>query len=331
MQKQKGALSALLAAGLLLLTGCGAGGARNTGNKTDKLSIVCAVFPEYDWTKQILGSHAEEVELHYILESGADLHSFQPTMDDMMQISDCDLFLYVGGESDAWTADAIAGAVNPEMRTLALLDVLGDAAVTEEVKEGMQAEDEAEEAEDGEEAPEYDEHVWLSLRRAKTVCGEITDQLCQLDSAHADDYRANFAAYAKKLDALDQDFQTLTDSAVQKTLLFGDRFPFRYFTEDYGLDYYAAFVGCSAETEASFETVVFLANKVDALGLDTVYTIESSDGAIARTIIENTRDKNQQIAVLNSIQSVTGQQIQDGTTYLSLMQQNYDVLKAHLQ
>ena len=331
MQKQKGALSALLAAGLLLLTGCGAGGARNTGNKTDKLRIVCAVFPEYDWTKQILGSHAEEVELHYILESGADLHSFQPTMDDMMQISDCDLFLYVGGESDAWTADAIAGAVNPEMRTLALLDVLGDAAVTEEVKEGMQAEDEAEEAEDGEEAPEYDEHVWLSLRRAKTVCGEITDQLCQLDSAHADDYRANFAAYAKKLDALDQDFQTLTDSAVQKTLLFGDRFPFRYFTEDYGLDYYAAFVGCSAETEASFETVVFLANKVDALGLDTVYTIESSDGAIARTIIENTRDKNQQIAVLNSIQSVTGQQIQDGTTYLSLMQQNYDVLKAHLQ
>ena len=163
------------------------------------------------------------------------------------------------------------------------------------------------------------------------VCGVIAEKLCLLDSAHADDYRSNLAAYTQKLDTLDQEFQTLTDSAEQKTLLFGDRFPFRYFTEDYGLDYYAAFVGCSAETEASFETVVFLANKVDELGLDTVYTIENSDSSIARTIIENTKNKDQQIAVLNSIQSVTAQQIRDGATYLSLMQQNYDVLKASMK
>ena len=173
--------------------------------------------------------------------------------------------------------------------------------------------------------------MWLSVRNAKKLCGVIADKLCQIDSKNADDYRANLAAYTEKLDRLDQDFQILTDGAQQKTLLFGDRFPFRYFTEDYGLDYYAAFVGCSAETEASFETVVFLANKLDELGLDTVYTIESSDGAIARTIIENTKDKNQQIAVLNSIQSVTADQVKSGTTYLSLMQQNYDVLKAHLK
>ena len=323
--------AALLTAGALLLTGCGAGTNRTGGNNTEKLRIVCTIFPEYDWTKQILGSHIDEVELHYVLDSGADLHSFQPTMEDMMMIGDCDLFMYIGGESDEWTADAIAESVNPQMQTVALLDALGDAAVTEEVREGMQAEKD-EEAEEGEEdAPEYDEHVWLSVRNAKKLCGVIADKLCQIDSKNADDYRANLAAYTEKLDRLDQDFQILTDGAQQKTLLFGDRFPFRYFTEDYGLDYYAAFVGCSAETEASFETVVFLANKLDELGLDTVYTIESSDGAIARTIIENTKDKNQQIAVLNSIQSVTADQVKSGTTYLSLMQQNYDVLKAHLK
>ena len=321
MQHTKRALAALLAAGALLLTGCGSGNAR----QINRHRIVCSVFPEYDWTRQILGSHADDFELCYLLESGADPHSFQPSVEDMMKVADCDLFLYIGGESDEWTADAIAEAVNPDMQTVALLDVLGGETVTEEVKEGMQAEDEAEEA------PEYDEHVWLSLRRAKTVCAEITKKLCQIDSANAADYRANLTAYTQKLDALDQDFQALTDSASQKTLLFGDRFPFRYFTEDYGLDYYAAFVGCSAETEAAFETVVFLANKLDALGLDTVYTIESSDGSLARTIIENTKDKNQQIAVLNSIQSVTAQQVADGTTYLSLMQQNYDVLKVHLK
>ncbi len=327
MQNTKRALAALLTAGAILLTGCGSENAR----QINRHRIVCSVFPEYDWTRQILGSHTDDFELCYLLESGADPHSFQPSVEDMMKVADCDLFLYIGGESDAWTADAIAEAVNPDMQTVALLDVLGGETVTEEVKEGMQAEDESEEAEDGEEAPEYDEHVWLSLRRAKTVCAEITEKLCQIDRANAADYRANLTAYTQKLDALDQDFQALADSASQKTLLFGDRFPFRYFTEDYGLDYYAAFVGCSAETEAAFETVVFLANKLDELGLDTVYTIESSDGSLARTIIENTKDKNQQIAVLNSIQSVTAQQVADGTTYLSLMQQNYDVLKAHLK
>ena len=323
-------LSALLAAGAFLLTGCGSITPQNRGGAADRLRIVCSIFPEYDWTKQILGSHADDFELCYILDSGADLHSFQPTMEDMIKITDCDLFLYIGGESDAWTDDALAESVNPEMQTVALLDALGDKAVEEEIREGMQAEEEeGEEAE--EEGPEYDEHVWLSLRNAKTLCGVIAEKLCLLDSAHADDYRSNLAAYTQKLDALDQDFQALADGASQKTLLFGDRFPFRYFTEDYGFDYYAAFAGCSAETEASFETVVFLANKTDELGLDTVYTIEGSDGAIARTIIENTKKKDQQIAVLNSIQSVTAQQIQDGTTYLSLMQQNYDVLKAHLK
>lgn len=316
--------AALCTAGAILLSGCGEITRQNAEHAADRLRIVCTIFPEYDWTRQILGSHAADTDLYYLLGSGSDLHSFQPTAEDMIKISDCDLFLYIGGESDAWTADALAESVNPDMQTVALLETVS--AKTEEQKEGMQAEDEEEDADE----PEYDEHVWLSLRNAKQICGEITEKLCALDSANADDYRANLAAYTAQLDQLDQQFTALTENAANKTLLFADRFPFRYFTDDYGLDYYAAFAGCSAETEASFETVIFLANKADELGLDTIYTIEGGDGKIAGTVIENTKSKNQQTAVLNSIQSVTDAQIADGATYLSMMQQNYEVLQAHL-
>ena len=176
------------------------------------------------------------------------------------------------------------------------------------------------------EEEEYDEHVWLSLKNAKLLCAEITDKLCTLDSGNAEDYKANLKSYAEQLDKLDSDFQTLVDSASVKTLVFGDRFPFRYFVDDYGLDYYAAFIGCSSETEASFET-----QKLDELGTDTIFTIENSDKSIAQAVINSTTAKNQNIAELNSIQSVSSQQIADGVNYLSLMQKNYDVLKETLK
>ncbi|MCR4759998.1 MAG: metal ABC transporter substrate-binding protein [Oscillospiraceae bacterium] len=310
-----------------LLTGC------STESKpvlsegqADKLKIVCADFPQYDWMREILGSHADAAELVLLQKNGTDPHNFQPSATDIAQISDCDLFLFIGGESDSWARDAVADAINPEMKYLSLLDTLGSTVKTEEHKDGM----EAEEAE-SDEAPEYDEHAWLSLPRAHAFCLAAASQLGLLDPANAEDYQANAEAYNQKLDALDNSFAELAGSAKQKTLLFGDRFPFRYFVDDYGFDYYAAFPGCSAETEAGFETVVFLAEKVDELGLDTVFTIENSDSRIAQTIIDNTKEKNQQIAVLNSMQSVTEAQIQNGTTYLSLMQENYDVLKAHLK
>ncbi|MBR3631046.1 MAG: zinc ABC transporter substrate-binding protein, partial [Oscillospiraceae bacterium] len=195
----------------------------------------------------------------------------------------------------------------------------------EEQKEGMQAEEEEEE--DGEEeAPEYDEHVWLSVQNAQKGTAAILKALSVLDPANAQAYTANTESYLHELQVLDGKFQALFTRADQKTLIFADRFPFRYFVEDYGLDYYAAFPGCSAETEASFETVVFLANKVDELGCKTVYTIENSDQSLARTIISNTSTKDQKIAVLNSAQSVTKEQIAQGTTYLSLMEENYQVL-----
>lgn len=496
--------------------------ADSTASESEPLSIVCTIFPEYDWVREILGDHAQNAEITYLLQNGVDLHSYQPTAEDMMKIAECDLFIYVGGESDAWVENTLSAAENPDRQVINLLEVLGDSAKVEERKEGMQEsehehdhehsktvstfeddevqdrplsdwegdwqsayplvldgsldeawehksedgsmtveeykdyytkgyksdyaaisihddhiqftdndgnvtesdykytgyfiqnwstgtkaamyrfeaedkasgapiyiefndhiiepekaehfhirmsnesydaivdpegnwptffdaslspkgvceevighdhkdEDEDEEHEHEEGEVEYDEHVWLSLKHAKVLCAEIADKLGILDAVNAEDYKANLTAYTEKLDALDSDFQTLVDSASVKTVVFGDRFPFRYFVDDYGLDYFAAFVGCSAETEASFETITFLSQKVDELGVSTVFTLENSDQKIAQTVVENTKAQNQQIAALNSLQSVNTQQVESGATYLSIMQENYNTLKEALQ
>ena len=329
MMKKTGALALILTMAASVLTGCGAADASvnpavPTGTQAsdpEKLHIVCTIFPEYDWVKEILGNHADNAEVTYLLDNGTDLHSYQPTADDMIRISTCDLFVYVGGESDKWIADALAEAVNPNMKTIDLMTVLGDAAKEEELKEGMQGEEE----EESEDEVEYDEHVWLSLRNAKAVCAEIERDLAEIDPANADDYKVNLDSYTAKLDTLDGDFRSVVDASSVKTLVFGDRFPFRYFVDDYGLDYYAAFIGCSAETEASFETVAFLSNKLNELNCDTVFTLENSDHSIAETIIR-TSGRDASIAELNSLQSVSAQEIADGASYLSLMQKNCDVL-----
>lgn len=297
---------------------------------TAKLKIVTTIFPEYDWVKSILGDQTENVELTMLLDNGVDLHSYQPTADDIAKISDCDLFIYVGGESDGWVDDALKNASNKNMKVVNLLDVLGDSIKEEEVVEGMETEAEEEEA-DGEEEPEYDEHVWLSLKNTKTLCSAIASNLEAIDPDHADIYKTNVSDYIDALTDLDQQYQTAVNDSKHKTLLFGDRFPFRYMVDDYGLNYYAAFVGCSAETEASFETITFLAQKVDELDLKYVMTIEKSDQKIANTIIQNTKDKNQQILTLDSMQSTTSDDVANGTTYLSVMQNNLTVLKQALQ
>lgn len=310
-----------------------------------KLKIVATIFPEYDWVRQILGDEAKNAELTLLLDNGVDLHSYQPTADDIAKISECDLFIYVGGESDGWVKDALKEGKNPDRKVINLLEALGNNTKEEEVVEGMQAEEEehestaagesaaageSSEAEE-EEGPEYDEHVWLSLRNARELCETIAEDLKSLDSAHASVYDANLKKYEGELDALDQQYQKAVNAAGNKTLLFGDRFPFRYLVDDYGIKYYAAFVGCSAETEASFETVSFLAKKMDELGLKHVMTIEGPDKKIAATVIENTKDKNQDVLALNSMQSVTTKDIEGGETYLGVMQQNLEVLKKALQ
>ena len=326
----KNRISLLLALAIIvgLLAGCGQ---QNNTNKTDKLSIVTTIFPEYDWVKEILGDTAENAEITMLLDSGVDLHSYQPTVDDIVKISDCDLFLYVGGESDGWVEDALKNAPNEDRTVINLLDVLGDSVKEEETVEGMQEEDHDHEDADGhEEEAEYDEHIWLSLKNAQVLVAAISEALQESDPARKDTYAANSEAYAVKLSALDADYQAAVDSATYKTLLFGDRFPFRYLADDYGLDYYAAFPGCSAETEASFETISFLAKKADELKLPCVLTIEGTQHKIAETVVQNTAQKNQQILTMDSMQAVTANDAASGVSYLSIMEKNLSVLKKAL-
>lgn len=324
----KKTLAAILAASLLLclLTACGSGAA-SAPAENGKPSIVVTIFPEYDWVRNLLGDRAADTELTLLLDNGVDLHSYQPTADDIIRISTCDLFIYVGGESDAWVDDALQEAVNPDMIVLNLLDILGDAVVEEELVEGREAEDEGEEDEEG---PEYDEHVWLSLQNTRILCAAIADALAEIDPDNADVYAANAANYDALLAELDARYAGMADSAARNVVLFGDRFPFRYLADDYDLDYYAAFVGCSAETEASFETVAFLAGKVDELALPAVLTIESSDHSLAQTIVAATADQSAKILSMDSMQGTTSSDIDAGATYLSLMEQNLSVLSEAL-
>ncbi len=329
----------MLALVICFVSACGSNG-NNSGKSTGgvsgsaasgekKISIVTTIFPEYDWVKQILGDQSGNVELTMLLDKGVDLHSYQPTAQDMMKIATCDLFIYVGGESDEWVEDALKEAVNKDMKVVNLLEMLGNSVKEEEVVEGMEGEEE--EGEEEEEGPEYDEHVWLSLKNAQTLCSGIAKELSALDTANAGTYEKNAAAYNDKLAALDAEYKAVADKSSVKTILFGDRFPFRYLADDYDLSYYAAFVGCSAETEASFETVTFLAKKVDELGLKVIFTIEGQEHKIAETIRENTKEKNQEIVVMDSMQSTTSADVESGATYLDIMTKNLDSLKSALE
>lgn len=299
-------------------------GSSGSGNK---LKIVATIFPEYDWTREILGDHLKDVDLTLLLDNGTDLHSFQPAVKDIMKVSSCDLLIYVGGESDQWIEDALKSAANPDMKTINLMETLKDFIKEEETVEGMQEKHHSHE----EDEKEYDEHVWTSLRNASAAAEVIADTLAELDPENSDIYKENLRSYQGELSSLDNEYQKTVDQSTHKTLLFADRFPFRYLVDDYGISYYAAFSGCSAESEASFKTITFLAEKVDELGLKEVFTIEKSDDRIAETVIENTRDKDQKVAVLNSMQSITSEEIADGTTYLSIMEDNLKVLKAALK
>ena len=499
----------MAAMALVCLSGCGnkttnAREIPSDGVAEDKqLHIVTTIFPEYDWVKEILGDQVSNAEITMLLDNGVDLHSYQPTAEDIMKISNSDLFIYVGGESDEWVEGALQGAVNKDMKVINLMDVLSDTVKAEEAMPGMQAEEDhnhgyshfadsdvrdrslsdwagdwqsvypyledgtldgvmERKAESGDktaeeyrtyyekgyktedenivingedntikfvkngvsaeavyqykgyqiydyesgsrgvryffeatsgdgdapkyvqfsdhgiapgkaehfhiyfgndgfdalseemenwptyypsdmtgdeiademlehEEKEYDEHVWLSLKNAKVLCTAIADELSELNPDNAELYKKNLDAYVEKLSNLDKEYQQTVDTSERNTLLFGDRFPFRYLVDDYGLSYYAAFAGCSAETEASFETITFLAGKVDELGLHNALTIEKSDQKIAQTIIKNTKEKNQKILTMDSMQSTTSENVSDGATYLSIMENNLEILKEALK
>jgi len=311
---------------ILLLLMPAISGCKETDKPSDgKLNIVCTIFPQYDWVRQILGDKADTMNLTLLLNNRVDLHSYQPSFDDIVKISTCNLFIYVGGESDKWVDDTLKEATNKDMIVINLLDILGDEAKIEDLIEGMEEED------DGDDEEDYDEHVWLSLKNAQMFCVIIADALSSLDADNAEEYKNNMVSYNEKLANLDSEYKTAINAATVKTLLFGDRFPFRYLVDDYGLTPYAAFSGCSAETEASFDTIIFLADKIDELNLNFIMVTESSDQSIAKSIINNTTAKNQRILVLNAMQSVTSEDVKTGTTYLSIMENNLDILKEALK
>ena len=323
----------------------------NTETPTSKkVSIVATIYPQYDWLRNILGEHADAVDLKLLIKNGTDLHSYKPSAQDIASIASADMVVFVGGESDEWIEKALEATPKAGRVQMNLMKALGDRVKEEEVVEGMQAEDEtreehAEEHEHHEEnvaehhehhhhseEVENDEHIWLSLKNAEILVQKLAESISTIDTANAETYKANATAYATKLRELDVDFAATTKDAAKKTILFGDRFPFRYLVDDYDIKYYAAFVGCSAESEASFETITFLANKMDSLALPAIFTIDGSNGKIARAILDaSKKSKEAQMLTLNSMQSVTDDQIKKGSDYVSFMKSNLEILKKALK
>ena len=326
---------------LTLMAGCFTACSTNTVSAAEEnknLQIVTTIFPEYDWVMNILGDNPAGAEVTMLLDNGTDLHSYQPSAADILKISTCDVFVYVGGESDEWVDDVLKEATNKDMIVINLMDELGSAVKEEEIIEGMEGHDHDEDEDHDHEHEhhheegeiEYDEHVWLSLKNAAVLVASISEAIAKADSAYAETYRANASAYIDKLNALDKEYSDMVSAAARNVLVFGDRFPFRYMIDDYSLVYYAAFVGCSAESEASFETITFLAGKVDENSLTSVMTIEGKEHKIAETIISNTATKDQKILTLDSMQTTTMADVKNGTTYISVMESNYEVLKEAL-
>ena len=304
--------------------------AESSSSETKKLSIVTTIFPAYDWVKQVVGDN-KNVEISFLIDKGVDLHSYQASAADIAKITDSDLFVYVGGESDDWAEDIIKE--NPNLKYINMVDSIGEAALAEELVEGMQDEEEHDneseehaneegEHEEGEE--EIDEHVWLSIKNAETIVSAIEAKLAEIDPDNKAEYEKNANDYLAKLDELDKEYKDTLSSIQNKTIIVGDRFPFRYLVNEYGIKYYAAFKGCDAGSEASFETVKFLANKMDELNMSDIFIIDGSKGDLAKTIVDNTKDKNAKVLVLDSMQSTKSS---DNASYLDIMKKNLEVLK----
>lgn len=369
-------IAAALALCVAVLSGCS--GQKTTTSAADdaandgKVKVVATIFPQYDFARQI-GGDAADVKM--LLAPGAEAHSFEPSPDDIKNIQNCDLFVYVGGENDDWVEGILESMGSDAPETLRLVDCVD--VVEEESVEGMQEEHEhadgdahehadanaheesedhaaevehvhadaaAEETEghdhaegdahdheghvhaDGEEA-EIDEHVWTSPKNAEAIVDAMCDKMSAASPDNAETFKANATAYKADLENLDAQFKQVVDSGNRKTIVFGDRFPLRYFVDRYGLDYYAAFPGCATDTEASADTVAFLIDKVKEDKIPVVFSIELSNGKIADTIAESTGAER---LTFNTCHNVTAEQMRQEATYLSLMTENIDVLKKAL-
>ncbi len=373
-----GACSVALAMGL---SACQSGTTSQASSEDDgKISIVTTSFHEYDWVSNIIEGNEDAFSVILLMDTGVDLHSYEPNVEDISTISSADLFIHNGGTSETWTEDILANPLNPNLVSINLMDSIQDQVVAEVTTEGMQADshdhahdeectdencdhDHADSAagaeatatsstgdahdhstdtttssstEDAHDHSEEtasahdDEHIWLSLSNAAALCDVIENSISTLDPTNKDLYEQNLEAYTAELAQLDEKYAAAVDSAPRDTLLFTDRFPFVYLMQDYGINYYAAFQGCSAETEASFETIVFLSGILDEYDMDYVLILDNGLEDLANTVIETSEKGEAGILTLNSLQSVTADQIESGATYLSLMEDNLEVLKQAL-
>lgn len=288
-------------------------------SKAKSLTVVTSMFPQYDFARAVTG---DKSDLTMLLKPGSESHSYEPTPKDMKKIQDADLFIYTGGENDVWADTLLESLGTKAPHTLKLLELVD--AVEEEIIEGMTAEDEEEHDED---ESELDEHVWTSPLDAIKIVQAVCDEVCKIDEANASFYKANASAYISQIEKLDEQFSSITQNAKRNVIVFGDRFPLRYFADTYGLSYYAAFPGCATDVEASAATIKFLINKVKNENIPVVFTIEFSNGKIADTLCESTGARKLEF---HSCHNVSADDLKKGETYVSIMQRNVSALEAAL-
>lgn len=304
---------------LLLCSACSPSPA--TDSSSDRITVITTIFPPYDFVREIAG---DSVDVSMLLPPGAESHSFEPTPRDIIAIQGCDLFIYAGGESDAWVEDMLVSMGDDAPATLTLMECVEP--VEEELSEGMEHHHDDDAAHDDNEI-EYDEHVWASPKNAMLICSRITQALSAAAPASADIFNEGCAAYQQKLSLLDELFEEVTASPLRRTIVVGDRFPFRYLTEAYNLEYYAAFPGCSTESEPSAATLAFLIDAVQQNNLPAVFYIEFSNHRVADAIAETTGCET---LMLHSCHSVTQADLDSGVSYISLMTQNAENLRKAL-
>lgn len=322
---------------ILFITACS--NQPTSHDKEHTYTVCCTVFAAYDWARECIGDQSD-IELVYLLDDGEDMHSYQPSVSDIAKITEADMFIYVGGPSDDWVLSLLDSSGNPDQIRVCMMDELADVIKEEEIVEGMQTREEDHhdsdmenahiDGDDAEEEIEYDEHVWLSFDNAKVIVASIAGALGDMDSLHREQYLERGNQYAERLDSIKASYVDRMESRTRDTIIVADRFPFRYMVDEFEINYYAAFPGCSAESESSFETIVFLIEKAKDNHIETVYVLENADAKLANTISENSID-DMKILVLDSMQSVTEEDIESGASYEDYMIANMDALLEGLE
>lgn len=289
--------------------------------KNDKLKIVTTIFPTYDWAKGVLGDKVADYDITFLTNTGLELHSYTPTVADIVKIAEADLFIYVGSQSDLWVDYTLDQVTNENQLRLNLLDIVQEELREKEIKEGVQIVED-----DCCEDDLFDEHVWMSINNAILVSAEIQNALCQIDPDNEEYYISSGSQYLQDLSDLDSLYRESLANQDLRTVIFPDRFPFLYLFSDYDLDYFAAFSSCTSETEVSFQTLAYLTDKLNELDVDYVFNVSGANHNIAQAVIENSQNKQQEILYLSAMESITDSDVKQGTTYISIMKNNLDTL-----